>query len=361
MLAFFKKIRRKLIFEDKTARYLKYAVGEIILIMIGIFMALQLQNWNENRKQNIQFRNNMERIYNSLIVDIGNIEAYQRYLRGGVEQVDNLLYRPDSIPNKFKPYALFFLASSNLNKENSEISFYTGRLTVQEDNVDQIELVRRIIRYHSSFSNKDFYGFNIDNSILSDFLIKNNIPYPKIDIEKMPSGYDLSDSLWYSNEDLLKLDHLLTQNALTSILKTNRIKMVSQNLKMSNILLDARSIVENIKNEYPDVKVIYQNVGIIGTSLDGFDDVGGRSIPMKEVDDEKSIWEIDLFLKQGMVKFRCHDSWAQNWGANFGLGENLSGQTLNDGADIIIREEGNYHITLNLTDNTYKFEKVEEK
>ena len=50
MIKFFRKIRYNLMSENKTGKYLKYAIGEIILVVIGILIALQINNWNENRK-----------------------------------------------------------------------------------------------------------------------------------------------------------------------------------------------------------------------------------------------------------------------------------------------------------------------
>ncbi|MGB3145780.1 MAG: DUF6090 family protein, partial [Maribacter sp.] len=50
MLKFFRKIRQKLLEEHKTSKYLLYAIGEIALVMIGILLALQVNNWNENNK-----------------------------------------------------------------------------------------------------------------------------------------------------------------------------------------------------------------------------------------------------------------------------------------------------------------------
>ena len=50
MIKFFRKIRQNLIMENKTSKYFKYAIGEIILVVIGILIALQINNWNENRK-----------------------------------------------------------------------------------------------------------------------------------------------------------------------------------------------------------------------------------------------------------------------------------------------------------------------
>jgi hypothetical protein len=51
MIKFFRKIRQNLLMENKTGKYLKYAIGEIVLVVIGILIALQINNWNETRKE----------------------------------------------------------------------------------------------------------------------------------------------------------------------------------------------------------------------------------------------------------------------------------------------------------------------
>ena len=53
MLKFFRRIRQKLLSENKFSKYLIYAIGEIILVVIGILIALQINNWNESRKDSI--------------------------------------------------------------------------------------------------------------------------------------------------------------------------------------------------------------------------------------------------------------------------------------------------------------------
>lgn len=50
MLRFFRQLRQRLLTENKTRKYLLYAVGEILLVVIGILIALQIDTWNENRK-----------------------------------------------------------------------------------------------------------------------------------------------------------------------------------------------------------------------------------------------------------------------------------------------------------------------
>ena len=66
MIKFFRHIRQKLIMENKTSKYLKYAIGEIVLVVIGILIALQINNWNENRKERLIERN----LLNSLQEDL---------------------------------------------------------------------------------------------------------------------------------------------------------------------------------------------------------------------------------------------------------------------------------------------------
>lgn len=54
MIKFFRKIRQNLLSEGKTGKYLKYASGEIVLVVIGILIALQINNWNEQSNENIK-------------------------------------------------------------------------------------------------------------------------------------------------------------------------------------------------------------------------------------------------------------------------------------------------------------------
>ena len=51
MIKFFRKIRQNLVMENKTSKYFKYAIGEIVLVVIGILIALQINNWNQERLQ----------------------------------------------------------------------------------------------------------------------------------------------------------------------------------------------------------------------------------------------------------------------------------------------------------------------
>ena len=51
MKTLFRNIRQNLINEGKTSKYIKYAIGEIVLVVIGILIALQINNWNEQKNE----------------------------------------------------------------------------------------------------------------------------------------------------------------------------------------------------------------------------------------------------------------------------------------------------------------------
>lgn len=52
MISFLRKIRQKLFDSGNIKKYILYAFGEIILVVIGILIALSINNWNEGRKEN---------------------------------------------------------------------------------------------------------------------------------------------------------------------------------------------------------------------------------------------------------------------------------------------------------------------
>jgi len=74
MIKFFRTIRQKLLFEGKIGTYLKYALGEIVLVVFGILIALQINNWNENNKQRKIEVKYLTEIRGNLKKDIADID-----------------------------------------------------------------------------------------------------------------------------------------------------------------------------------------------------------------------------------------------------------------------------------------------
>lgn len=91
MLSFFRKVRRLLLAENKLKKYLLYAIGEIVLVMIGILLALQVNNWNEYRKERIEEDKILHEINRNLEIDIQSID--RNLIRSNIqgEKIEKLL------------------------------------------------------------------------------------------------------------------------------------------------------------------------------------------------------------------------------------------------------------------------------
>lgn len=85
MIKLFRNIRQNLINQGKTTKYLKYAIGEIILVVVGILIALQINNWNELRKSQNEELNLLADIKSNLVVTLKDLQqdtlGNSKYLR----------------------------------------------------------------------------------------------------------------------------------------------------------------------------------------------------------------------------------------------------------------------------------------
>jgi hypothetical protein len=81
MLKLFRNIRRNLLNEGKTTKYFKYAIGEIILVVIGILIALQINEWNENRKTQNKSFNYLQRLQGDLNTSITRADYFMNDTR----------------------------------------------------------------------------------------------------------------------------------------------------------------------------------------------------------------------------------------------------------------------------------------
>lgn len=74
MIKLFRHIRQQLLSESKFSKYLLYAIGEIILVVIGILIALQINNWNETNKLNTRELTLLKELKTNLKINIANLE-----------------------------------------------------------------------------------------------------------------------------------------------------------------------------------------------------------------------------------------------------------------------------------------------
>ena len=91
MIKFFRKIRYDLMEKNKTGKYFKYAIGEIILVVIGILIALQINNWNEERKNILIESQLVKNIVEDLRLDSAHINQSLNELTSQLYITDHLI------------------------------------------------------------------------------------------------------------------------------------------------------------------------------------------------------------------------------------------------------------------------------
>ena len=124
MLKFFRKIRKNLLTEGNFSKYLLYALGEIILVVIGILIALQIDNWNSEKKDLKAERSYLTSLYGEFSTNLVNLENSIKendYLIDALEKL-SYLFHPDTLENiSEKEVALF------LNPLGKEVVYYPSR------------------------------------------------------------------------------------------------------------------------------------------------------------------------------------------------------------------------------------------
>lgn len=92
MIKFFRKIRQELLADQKFSKYLLYAIGEITLVVIGILIAVSINNWNESRKDVQREIKMLSDLQNDITYNISNInEGITKALDKGVLHSQNIL------------------------------------------------------------------------------------------------------------------------------------------------------------------------------------------------------------------------------------------------------------------------------
>jgi len=166
MIKLFKKIRYDFVQGNKTGKYFKYAVGETLLVVIGILIALQINNWNESRKQTISEKEFITSVKSDLrqdkyfinhIVELiePKVDAYKSLNRDLQYLYENDRVKLDSLfHNYFKSQRTFYPISGSY-----ESAVSGNKITVFRNK----DLIRSIIKLYNST-----YDRLIDNGQILD-------------------------------------------------------------------------------------------------------------------------------------------------------------------------------------------------
>lgn len=349
MLRFFRKIRRNLLSGGNFRKYVLYASGEIILIVIGILIALQLDTWSSNHVQKKQFLTLLEQTYNSLFTDSELHYTNMKELREQITMIDQLLMAPDTFPDYEIPTRLYYadqyLPASIYSRARELLPFFN----YEAGDVRQKEVIKQILSYCSDSP----FAYSEDmplQAVLAPLLMQEGIPRPStIFIFSADQGYDRG--AFFEEEEVQKARSLLEDQKFRSALKTLRGNKEEILNYLGNDREGGLGILSLIEDYYPGVQLLFDDIGIIGDALDSG---WTKSIPLSRQKGQNCMWEVELTLKDGTVKFRNRNSWSQNWGGN----DFPTGRNIYLGEDIRVKA-GHYHIRLDLCESRYEFLKIE--
>ena len=158
MIKFFRKIRQGLLTENKFGKYLIYAIGEIVLIAIGILIALSLNNWNENRKVRIKEVTFLDKLTKEINEDIIRLNRNDSIVAIQVSQSKKalkLFHLAKTVKDIIRVDSLFSFQWNNLyiNVSTYDEMINTGNFYTLKNK----SLQKRIVNYYNSVKGDQIY------------------------------------------------------------------------------------------------------------------------------------------------------------------------------------------------------------
>lgn len=248
MIKFFRHIRKSLLMKNQTGRYFKYAIGEIVLVVIGILIALQINNWNTvntQRTKNIQLSERLLIETKSNLNELGKeMDEFENsissiltmlhlmgedYTQKDTELVDSLLFNILSSPT-------YYFNNSVLNEALS-----TGQVA----SFDNDSLKNLIYSIPKVIETVKFRESNIDHDLNNNLIpfLYNNISLRNVD-SKFSTWGRLGPSQLKKVDNRKILSNLYFENEIDNlyyiynVLRNKSYKLMEQNLKTLLILLE---------------------------------------------------------------------------------------------------------------------------
>jgi hypothetical protein len=79
MIPFFRRIRKNMADDNRPLKYARYAVGEIVLVVLGILIAIQINDWNDHRKDRLKKKNLLKSLEVEFIQNLEQLDTVLSY------------------------------------------------------------------------------------------------------------------------------------------------------------------------------------------------------------------------------------------------------------------------------------------
>ena len=259
MIPFFRKIRKKMADDNKPMKYTRYAIGEILLVVIGILIALQINNWNELRKERqseIKYYTNIKLDIETDLINLDTIIKQRKVITLSASKLSDIkppktliqLKAFDSLKESVFGWRSFtprtntldeLISSGGLNKiKNDSIKLYL--LSIKEKN--------EIVIIHREHMRKEYdnYLYNRSSQFLS---ISPFIDYEQSFAQRKMIYYTLSDKELQklTAQAAIFLNDITIQNGLKLAIRNNSALVGAYNALKADIAKLIKFINEDIK------------------------------------------------------------------------------------------------------------------
>ncbi len=211
MIPFFRKIRKKMADDNKPLKYMRYAIGEIALVVIGILIALQINNWNEENSNEKIVQEHLLKIALNVDSDIKKLEFLIKDRSEGLKLCDSIVgyYDAEFIANPKLFEQGFFNVFMEKRFHANTTAYESLKSSGLMNNLNQSEIEEKLSSYYylmekvlfveSKFNNstqnsensltpKGFFieykkAFNWNNKDTINFNYKSLNQYPELESE----------------------------------------------------------------------------------------------------------------------------------------------------------------------------------
>ena len=204
MIKVFRKIRQKLLIENRFKKYLLYAIGEIVLVIIGILIALQINNWNEQNKIERDLETSLKAMTDEVEENIQFLSKEKKSFEARIERIKKL--KNNKANTKDLEELLYYIAQDVSSKPFEKVFEL-----VKEDKslklIKDKQLIKKINKFYEySLADLDklsewhngFVRNNIDPYILEKIPSENGLVDPAI-VKKLMKQVKLNNIINYQN------------------------------------------------------------------------------------------------------------------------------------------------------------------
>ena len=267
MIKIFRRIRQQLLSENKFSKYGFYAIGEIILVVIGILIALQINNWNETRQQESKVFKYAKSLVEDLKADIEMLQVSQFQANKKAEMIDSLRNMVNTIPTtELSSTDLWVICHDMLYRP-----YKWNRSTLNELNssgstrfIKNESVQNKLVAYESFSKHLDQdFGYDINNSQKADeqisFVINLNSPYLyKLKKKENQTFNDTAFNIFKTKDyEVAKANDLdlLTTDTIQIIRFTNAFILVQEQYmirvnEMQEIIENAEDLIHLLNEDY---------------------------------------------------------------------------------------------------------------